>query len=157
MKKRIGIVLRKLLPNKDNLTDFVLINFYLIWSIILIVDPSFLLLDVYSGFKFSREVYIGIFLSLFLFSLIGSDECIRSKYLTGFVMMVGSVAWLMTSFSFVLAYPPLNPHMLTFFILAWVCLIRGISTIEEAKKELKNKKGTDIREEIIQELEDKCD
>ena len=135
------------------LGDFVFTSFYLIWALTLIIDPNFLDENMYRGFSLSKNTYIGGFLSLFFLSFIGSEKNLRSKAVSGYVLILGSLAWLLTSFSFVRAYPPLNPHMLMFFILAWVCLIRGVVTIEQTRS-LLIKEGLDVKTIIINKVEE---
>jgi len=107
---------------------------YLSWAVTLFLDQRLFGLPTFQGFEWPAHVYASAYLGMFALSLIGLRQTSRLRFVAGYVMIVGALAWFLTAVEFWEAYPPLNPAMSLYAILAYFNLIIGISIIEKSKR-----------------------
>lgn len=104
------------------------------WAVTLFMDQRLFGLPTFQGFEWPAHVYASAYLCMFSLSLIGLRHTSRLRFVAEYVMIVGALAWFLTAVEFWEAYPPLNPAMSLYTILAYFNLIIGISIIEKSKR-----------------------
>jgi len=107
---------------------------YLVWALTLFLDQRLFGLPTYRGFEWPSWLYACIYLGMFVLSLAGLRKTSRLRFIAGYVMVCGALAWFMTAVEFWGAYPPLIPAMSLYLLFAYFNLVVGISIIEKSKR-----------------------
>ncbi len=121
---------------KERVFEALNMTHFMAWAITMLLDPR--ILQVFSGFKLSPNLYGALFFILFLTSLYGLGASRLSRSVAALTMSVGASVWLLMSVEFWLSYPPASPWMFYYPFLAIATYIFAQDIEKECKKWGKN-------------------
>lgn len=107
-------------------------GFLLTWALTLL-DDRLVALPMYAGLahltqpRWANICLAAVFAVAFLFSLVGWMHKRRwgGEIAGGFAMLLGGVLWCVVAANFWALYPPVNPGVMTYALLAVFCWICG--------------------------------